>query len=650
MKTIHRKLIDRLLLIAGLACVLAALVLWLKPGQKPQYNVLLITLDTTRADRLGAYGNNPSITPNLDVLAEKGVVFESAFCNVPLTLPSHASMLTGLLPPEHGLRLNSRGSLKDKVPMLSELFSQSGYRTAAFLAAPVLDARYGLDRGFDVYDDEIDIRTATGEHSDMMYRRGDIMAERSATWIKERGGNGRFFCWVHFFDPHYPYYTHSTIFGDKFEKASYDAEISFTDIQVGKLMKILEQNGLKDNTLVIVVGDHGESLQADPHFEPRPHHGYMLYHPTIHVPMILNLPRELKPGSRVAGPVSLVDLFPTIPAIAGIGPAPSSSGQNLLQVLKKQDRITGSVYAETLLPASFGWGRQRMVIADNWKYIESPVEELYNLAADPFETKNLAKEETGQLQELRQLLLSRADRMKIGETDKVKLTQEDARAIESLGYAGGGVEPDSELPDDLSEKKDIKNMLPLLRESERAQKLMQKQNFAEAMPIWDSILEKSPETMTFRVLHASTLMQTGKTKEAEQKLRKLLAETNEDPDKANMKHIVLNNLAYCLSQMGKYEEAMPYIKEALGRQPNQGTYHHTLATIFAGLGNKSKALLAARMAFRLDPANAEHLIYCARMEEENGNIDKAKQILEIVLEAKFPSHFKEEAKQLLNKL
>ncbi len=647
MNAIHRKFLDRLLFLAGLACVLVALILWLKPGQKPQYNVLLITLDTTRADRLGSYGYSPSITPNLDALASEGMVFENAFCNVPLTLPSHTSLLTGLLPPEHGLRLNSRGALKKDVPLLQELFANSGYNTAAFIASPVLDARYGLDRGFKLYDDEIDIRTAIGERSESMYRRGDIVAGRSAKWIQSHGNKAPFFCWVHLYDPHFPYYKHSDIFGEQFADTPYEAEISFTDIQVGKLLKALEETNLKDNTLIVAVGDHGETLETDPRHEPRPHHGYMLHNPSMHVPMILSLPRELEAGSRVKKEVTLIDLFPTISSIASVQ-HPPSSGRNLLELSEKNNQTADSVYAETLLPASFGWGSQRMIVADNWKYVESPEEELYNLAADPLETNNLAKLETGQLHKFRGMLASLTESMEIRDGDEVKLTPEDARAIQSLGYAGGGVELRSGPTEALAGKKDIKQMLPVLRQSARAQELMKDHKNKEALAIWDEILKKSPETMTFRVLYTSALMETGRAEEAEKKLRKLLTEADEDTDKTRMKHIILNNLAYCLSRMGKYNEAMPYIKKALGIQPDQGAYHHTLATIFAGLGNMPKARLAARMAFRLDPSNAEHLIYCARMEKETGNIDKAKEILEIVLEAQFPSHFKEEAKQLLN--
>jgi arylsulfatase A-like enzyme/Flp pilus assembly protein TadD len=646
--TKRRKILDRLLMLGGVLCILAAVFLWIKPDKAVKYNVLLITLDTTRADRLGSYGYTPSITPNLDALADRGVVFERAYCNVPLTLPSHASIMTGLMPPEHGLRLNSRGALDEDIPVMASVFTNAGYSTAAFVASPVLDAKYGLARGFHIYDDRIDIRTAIGNRGETMYRRGDKVANRAISWLKQQGGKENFFCWVHLYDPHYPYYAHEDVFGEKFTEKPYDAEIAFVDMQVGRILAALDPSASQDRTLVIAVADHGESLPDDAHYEPRPHHGYMLYEPTVNVPMIMYLPPSLPAGNRTDTLVSLTDLFSAVPLLAGLRPPDSAGGRNLIDAIKNREGHE-AVYAETLLPGSFGWASPRMLVKDEWKYIGSPEQELYNLATDPVEDDNIASEKSRLTAAFRNDLANRTESMETRAADKVALTGRDIRQIQSLGYAGGGVNPAMDTGTAEADKRDIKHALPLLRDSAIAQEKIKDREFEEAISILAKLREESPETTTFHVLYASALTEAGRERQAEKELRDLLKETRE-PRGQRMRHMLLNNLAYCLSRMGRYREGMPYIKEALQLNPQQAEYHHTLATIFAGLGNKEKALLAARMSFRLDDTNPEHMLYCAEMEMENGNRDKAKKILEIVLEARFHEHFKEKARELLREL
>ena len=260
-------------------------------------NVLLITLDTTRADRLGCYGYARAATPALDALARRGTLFERALAQVPMTLPSHATLLTGRYPREMGIRLNEQAALGRDHPTLASVFKGQGYRTGAFVAAFVLDSRYGLDRGFEVYDDDV------GEG--VLMRRANEVTNRALAWL-EGVKKQPFFVWIHYFDPHKPYEPPEAFLGVGAD--AYDGEIAFVDTEVARLTKWLEAQHLTDRTLVVVAGDHGESLGE--HGEHG--HAMFLYETNLHVPLLLAHPRLGKPGARVATVVELADVFRTI--------------------------------------------------------------------------------------------------------------------------------------------------------------------------------------------------------------------------------------------------------------------------------------------------------------------------------------------------
>ncbi|MHC4698055.1 MAG: sulfatase, partial [Planctomycetota bacterium] len=248
-------------------------------------NVLLITLDTTRADRLGCYGYDAAGTPTMDALAQSGVRFEQAFCQVPLTLPSHASLLTGLCPPSIGVRINGATRLGSDVPTLADVFRQHGYRTGAFIAAPVLGSAFGLGRGFDLYDE--DMRDAVDADGLNVERRADSVCDAALAWLKESPAEA-FFAWVHFFDPHAPYEPPADL-AQRFADA-YDGEIAFVDSQVRRLVEWLDGAGLSDRTMIVLVGDHGEGLSEHGEGE----HGFFVYDATMQVPLILSLPARLR--------------------------------------------------------------------------------------------------------------------------------------------------------------------------------------------------------------------------------------------------------------------------------------------------------------------------------------------------------------------
>ncbi|NLF59348.1 MAG: sulfatase, partial [Candidatus Hydrogenedens sp.] len=300
----------------GIAALLLALSL-AGCGRGGRPNVLLITLDTTRADRLGCYGATNAYTPNLDRLAKDGAVYEQARTTCPLTLPAHASLLTGLTPLRHGLRVNDAGKLPEAVATLPGLFRSRGYATAAFVSAAVLDGRYGLNRGFDHYDDRLpDELFGEAARQDPLRAAnppetgGDETANRVIQWFE--GRRAPWFVWVHFYDAHAPYQPHAAFEG-KGVLHPYDQEIAFVDEQVGRLVKMLKKRGEYRRTVVVAVGDHGESLGEHGELE----HGMTLYEGAIRVPLIIKGGGRGMRGKRISRPVSITQVAPLLAAEAG---------------------------------------------------------------------------------------------------------------------------------------------------------------------------------------------------------------------------------------------------------------------------------------------------------------------------------------------
>ena len=271
----------------------------------------MITLDTTRWDRLGAYGDRAAMTPNLDRLAQEGVLFEQAIAPAPLTLPAHCTLFTGLLPPRHGVRDNGGYALGAAHRTLASVLKDQGWRTAAFVAAFVLDSRWGLDQGFERYHDNFELGRYRGGSLGDIARRGSEVVDVALPWLEEHA-NQPFFAWLHFYDPHAPYDPPEP-FRTKFARAPYAGEIAYTDSQVGRILKWLDTRGLTDRTIVVAVGDHGESL--DQHGESL--HGLFVYDATTHVPLIVRTPFSGTMGRRVASVVRGEDVMPTILDLVG---------------------------------------------------------------------------------------------------------------------------------------------------------------------------------------------------------------------------------------------------------------------------------------------------------------------------------------------
>ena len=359
------------------AAVLALLASGVARPARP-LSVVLITLDTTRADRLSPYGLTNASMPHLERLAREGVVFDRAYSVAPLTLPAHATLLTGLLPPGHGVRDNADAALAETHTTLAELLSARGYRTGAFVGSVVLGADRGLAQGFEVYG-SVEPR---GVLSQSLQRRGDAVVSDALDWL-ETAGDSDFFLWTHFYDPHAPYDPPEP-FGST-HVDPYIGEITFADAQIGRLLDALDRRGWFKRTIVIVVGDHGESLGE--HGEPT--HGLLVYDAVLRVPLIVRAPAV--EARRVADLASLTDVFPTIVELLGL-PIHSSDGWSLVPALRGDAGPARGLYAESLYGLRFGAEPSLTLRDERYKLISGRHTELYDLARDPFETRNIAQE------------------------------------------------------------------------------------------------------------------------------------------------------------------------------------------------------------------------------------------------------------------
>jgi len=396
------------------------------PPPPPPDRVVLVSFDTTRADRIGAYGASGAHTPTLDELARRGVRFEHAIAPTPMTQPSHATLFTALDPPLHGLRTNGSLAFREDIPTLAEKMREAGYATAAFLGALVLEAQFGLNRGFDHYDDVVESRQ---RHSalGLSERRAEAVVDAALRWIES--APDRFFLFVHFFDPHDPYDAPSLL-ARLWTGSPYQAEIAYADHQLGRLLERIRARWPDRRTLVAVTSDHGESLGE--HGEPT--HSYSIYDATQHVPLILAGP-GVPMGVEVSGVVRLADVAPTLLGLAEAGALPEARGQDLSPLWMDPETPSARVaYVETMATwRDFGWSPLFGVRTPTYKYIRAPRPELYDLRSDPEELENVASGHPDAIRDLdeevsRLLHGARAPR-EHGEVD-----ERTRRRLQSLGY------------------------------------------------------------------------------------------------------------------------------------------------------------------------------------------------------------------------
>ena len=395
-------------------------------------NVLLVTIDTLRADHLGCYGHAEAATPTLDALAARGVRFATAIAHVPLTGPSHASILTGRTPLGHGFRDNGGYVIPAEVKTAAQDFREAGYRTAAFVSGFPLDRRFGFDRGFDAYDDHLP-KGNDPRRTPYVERLADATTDAALRWLDapRPPGAATFFLWVHYYDPHAPYEPPPAL-AERFRAAPYDGEIAFVDSQLARLLRGLENEGALARTLVLVTADHGEALGE--HGEDT--HGLFVYDATLKVPWIMAGPGL--PTGRVAATVARgIDVLPTLLDYAGLAPGPGAEGRSLRPAAEGREMSDAPAYAESLYPErEFGWAPLHAWRTARFKLIEAPRPELYDLAADAEEKVNRVAELPERAAELRRPL-ERA-RSRTAPSAAATVDPETAERLGALGYVGGG--------------------------------------------------------------------------------------------------------------------------------------------------------------------------------------------------------------------
>ena len=316
-----------------------------------QFNVIVVTLDTTRADRLGAYGFDGVQTPVIDSLAREGILFQRAYAVTPLTLPSHTSLFSGTYPPHHGVRDNGGFIVPDEITPLAEIYKSSGYETAGFVAAYVLDARWGLDQGFDTYVDDFDVKGQRFIAMGGVQRPANEVIDTALEWMGQQRSTP-FFLWVHLYDPHAPYEAPEP-YKSRYPGSPYLAEIAFTDNQIGRLIEALEMSGKRDETFIIVAADHGESLGDHGEIQ----HGFFIYEGATHVPLIISTPFEEIAGVEATEVVSLIDVMPTILDMSGLEIPEAVQGQSLTSLFLEGAALeTRFLYSETFYARyHYGW-------------------------------------------------------------------------------------------------------------------------------------------------------------------------------------------------------------------------------------------------------------------------------------------------------
>lgn len=602
----------------------AFVVIFLSSPQKKvvrgdNLNVLLVTLDTTRADRLGCYGHQIAQTPNLDYLASNGVRFSHAYSPVPLTCPSHCSILTGTYPLYHQVRNNGTYTLASGLKTVAEALKEKGLKTAAFVSSFTVDSRFGLDQGFDVYDDQLSpdqtFKSLTSE------RKADKVFASFSRWMDENTVNP-FFVWVHFFDPHLPYDPPSP-YREQFPDDPYDGEIAYMDFYVGKILDKLREKELLANTLIIVAGDHGEAFGE----KQEKGHGVFIYESTLRIPLIFYAENSLPEGETVETRVRLIDIMPSILDMLG-GELPEEvQGTTLLPVIEGKRKDDLSSYIESYYPReNFGWSELVGLIDGQWKYIKAPREELYNLEQDPQEEVNLAQKEKQIVQEKRERLediIQSSVSPLVAE--KRNLSAEEKERLRSLGYIASSAGPSQE---DLPDPKDRLEELHLIQQAEVYE---MEGRIEEAAAIYEKIVALRPNVATSYVNLALMKAQMMKLDETIQILEQGIEKI---PDS----EILLSRLGHTFMAVGRLKKALDAFDRVLKNNPRNFDAILGSAWMLDLMGKRDESQAYYQRALAIEPENKFARKNYALSLATSGNLNQAIEIYR-ALKRDFPDDY-----------
>jgi arylsulfatase A-like enzyme/Tfp pilus assembly protein PilF len=583
-----------------------------EPAARP-LSLLLVTIDTVRADRLGCYGYSRARTPNLDSLAADGVLFENAIAPAPVTLPSHASLLTGFHPAAHRLHTNGAGRLDPAFQTLAEALQARMRRSGAVVGSVVLDARFGLDQGFQDYDDQMP-PAPPGNYLFKRERDARTVAGAAVSWLRQHAGEP-FFLWVHFYDPHAPY-TPPAPWNKMADP--YDGEIASVDEALGQLLEALRASPAAGGTLVVAVGDHGEDLGQ--HGEAT--HGVFLYDSTLRVPLVFHFPAALPRGRRVAGIVRLVDLAPTLLDLFSLPPPAGAQGVSIQPLLfGEQQDLALEAFSESRLPeVQYGWAPLASLRQRDWLYVRAPEEELYAVPSDPDQRLNLAAREPARAAGLRERLESAREQAQAGGSagaPAASVSEEVRRQIESLGYVGGGA---SAAPGKARSRVDPKRRVGLLASLTEAGERLSAGRAAEAEPALRAVLASDPENPFALRLQARALAMLGREREARRSYEQLIATAGEDAE-------ILNGLGAMDLKAGRLAEAGRRFRQALDLHPGDARAANNLAFVVAREGNTKEAIRLLEGVLEMDPLSLDTVLNLALLRESMGQADEAEAVL-----------------------
>ena len=604
--------------LAFVLCAPAACSRAAPPRSAPGFNVLLITIDTLRADALGAYGNQSAATPVIDRLAQSGVRFRSAHAHSVVTLPSHASILSGLYPFHHGVRENAGFRFPPATDTLATLLKARGYRTGAFVSAFPLDTRFGLSHGFDVYDDRYgksQERTAFR----MPERPGAETVRRALDWIGDLThqtdpADRPWFAWVHLYEPHFPY-TPPQPFATRFQSTPYAGEVAAADAALASLVTPFIDQGASGRTLIVLTGDHGEGLGD--HGEMT--HGLFAYEATLHIPLIVFAPSFLPPRV-VDAPVRHVDVLPTILDAVGVTLPPTIDGRSIVDAARGSTMPPAPSYFESLSASlNRGWAPLYGVLRGSMKYIDLPIPELYDLAADPGEQHTLVNANREDLSELQHLLTGmRAEDRGVARASETAETRERLR---SLGYVTTAAAPKTQYTD----RDDPKRLVGLDREIEEVVSMYQRGDLSNAIARGEQVVRERPD-MPLSLVHLAFLYnEAGNHRGAADAAMRALALNPADQDTVAL-------VGAYLTEAGRAKDAVTelaqYIKNSTPDVDVLIAYGVALATI----GRSPEALAVFERARSLDTANALPLVNIATVHMMSGDKTRAAQAFEAALQ------------------
>ena len=580
-----------------------------EPGDAKGLNVVLVTLDTTRADHLGCYGYSRNVSPHIDALMEHGVRFDHAFTAVPVTLPAHTTIMTGRYPYHHGVRNNGTYEVPKSERTLAEVLRDQGYATAAFVSAFVLDKRYGINQGFDTYDFEVSAEGQRMVRSLACEREAHHVTTAAIEWLQQRqrtDSKRPFFMWVHYYDPHSPY--RSPLIDEEANESMplvdrYDAEINFMDLHFGRLVDAMKKQGIFENTLLVMVADHGEMLGEHGETE----HGGFIYESAMHVGLVFASPALFDAGYRVNDQVvATADILPTTLSLLGIEPPDSLDGVDLLTAAADPDR---AVYIETKytmesMGAAPLYGLRRL----RDKFIHAPLPEYYDLEEDPEEQRNLFGRDDPQIVELQSRLTKIMEEFSEAPEAARTISPDEVARLRALGYAAGSQDVDeASLPDP-------KKQVPILAGVGEARSLSAAGRNEEALEIALDVLDQT-ECVTPAALAVGEIYNAmGRREEAVAALAEFVRSC---PSTEML--ILLAELSFT---MDRYDDMNKYLTDAETMDAREGSIPMLRGDYAAKMGDYAAAIAFYRKALEIDelrvgPKVREKLAEVARLREAN---------------------------------